>query len=117
MVKNCEKIAKPRKGFRNDERKENEAKENLLDRMESYKNVETHIAGERDSDSFDGDQTLSQSPFKRRKLVAIEYTPNSDDSKAECFKHVRSSIDMVRPEIYSSVDLLTVGTTVLKSKQ
>ena len=82
--------------------KEKEAKEYLLGRMESDENVKIHTENECDSDLFE-DQTISR---LKRKLVAIEFTPDSDDSMPESFKQTESCINVVRPEFYSTVDLL-----------
>ena len=101
--KTMERKLKQEKTLEMMKEKEQEAKESLLREMEANESRESHTEDDNDSDSFEDDQKASEVTFKRRKLSAIEHYP---DSMPECFKHIRKSINVVRPEFYSTVDLL-----------
>ena len=89
-----------------------------MSRIKSDENLEIYTEDECKSVLFEDDQSLSEPHFKRRKLVVLEYAINSvlcfnvlKHIRSLCFnflKHIRSSINVVRSEFSSSVDLLVI---------
>ena len=57
-------------------------------------------------DLFKDYQSLSQAQCRKRKLVVIVSSHDNQDPMPVCFKHIKNSINIVRPEYYVTVDLL-----------
>ena len=83
-----------------------EKETNMLSSLESDKNMEILTEDELDSDLFEDNQPLSLTQFRKRKRVVIACSHDNEDPMPENFKHIRNSINVVRPEFYSTVDLL-----------
>ena len=79
---------------------------NILSSLESDKNMEILTEDEFDSDLFEDNQPLSLTEFRKRKRVVIACSHDNKDPMPENFKHIRNSINAVRPEFYRTVDLL-----------
>ena len=100
--KNYGKKNKRKKGFRNDERE----RDNMLSSLKSNKNMKILTEDEFDFDLFEDNQPLPLTQFRKRKRVVIACSHDNKDPMPENFKHIRNSINVVRPEFYSTVDLL-----------
>ena len=83
-----------------------EKETNMLNSLEPDKNMEILTEDEFNSDLFEDNQPLSLTQFRKRKRVVIACSHDNKDPMPENFKHIRNSINVVRPEFYSTVDLL-----------
>ena len=83
-----------------------EKETNMLSSLESDKNMEILTEDEFDCDLFENNQPLSLIQFRKRKRTVIACSHDNEDPMPENFKHIRNSINVVRPEFYSTVDLL-----------
>ena len=83
-----------------------EKETSMLSSLESDKNIEILTEDEFDSDLFEYNQPFSPTQFRKRKRVVIACSHDNKDPMPENFKHIRNSINVVRPEFYSTVYLL-----------
>ena len=83
-----------------------EKETNMLSSLESDKNMVILTENEFESDLFADNQPLSLTQFRKRKRVVITCSHDNEDPMPENFKHIRNRINVVRPEFYSTVDLL-----------